>query len=227
MKSISWFVLMVAGCAIEAPDLSLMGSDEPYADLYDDGSALVITGCARGAFLGCTAPSAGETMTATLSDGTLDVPVSSDSWIVDQLLGLVRDGPFELETDVPADGGIGIEVDGASTSIELPPASFGVVAPPSVVSRAAGPIAIEHDIVGNGTTEGLVVTTCSDAARSIDFVDETTPGALAIDLSMLVQRDSDATCTHEIHVDQTVGLGNAGWPVAVILIDVVEVTSTP
>ena len=218
------FLLLLAlvGCTDEPIDLHL-DHQGAYADVYDDGTSLRVTGCSDGAFLGCHAPAFGVAMTATVGGAVIDAPQGTEASISDQLLGLFRDGPFQVTTEMPGDGQLGITLDGAETTVALPPA-FGVTVTATQVSRATGPIAITHEIWSGGITRALVITTCGARQRT-DVVDEMIPGQLEIPFDAFSA--VDGTCSHEIHVDQTIGLDSPTLAVTAIRIERVTVTSAP
>ena len=221
MLKLSWILLGLVACA-DQPLVIDVDSHEPYATLYDDGANLRITGCSDGVFLGCGAPGLDVTMTA-MADGTShDVPQSSDA-MVDQLLGLFHDGPFQLTLPTPADGQLGLVLDGVPTTVTLLPA-FAVTASATQLSRSADGLTITHAVFDRGITKALVISTCGRLQRT-DLVDETTPGRLEITFEALAA--VAGPCTHEIHVDQRVALDSPGMPVDDIRIERVTATSAP
>ena len=222
MSNHAWILLGLVGCAVEPLDLDL-DHQGAHVDLYDDGVTLRVTGCSDGGFLGCNAPAVGVTMTVTADGLVQEVPQRTADAIVDQLLGLFGDGPFQLTIAAPADGQLGIELAGVSTTVTLPPA-FAVVPPAGHVSRASGPITITHEVLDGGTTQGLIITTCGARQRT-DLVDEEVAGQLVIAFDAFSA--ADGACSHEIHVDQTVAAESPAIPARAVRIEVVTVTSAP
>jgi hypothetical protein len=218
----SWILLALAGCIDEPLDLHV-NHQGASATVYDDGTNLVVTGCSDGGFLGCNSPAFGVAMTATVGGVVMDVPQSTAGSIPDQLLGLFGDGPFQLAVAAPADGQLGLALAGAATTVALPPA-FAVTAGPTHVARATGPITITHEVWDGGTTQALVITTCGARQRT-DLVEETTAGQLELPFDAFSA--ADGACSHEIHVDQSIGLDSPTLAVTAIRIERVTVTSEP
>jgi hypothetical protein len=222
MANHAWLLLGLVGCAVPPLDLDL-DHRGPHVDLYDDGVALRVTGCSDAGFLGCNAAAVGVTMTVTAGGLVQEVPQRTADAIVDQLLGLFGDGPFQLTIATPADGQVGLELAGVATTVTLPP-PFAVSPPADHVSRASGPITITHEVLDGGITQGLVITTCGARQRT-DLVDEALAGQLVIAFDAFSA--ADGACSHEIHVDQTVAADSSALPARAVRIDVVTMTSEP
>ncbi len=194
----------------------------PHASVYDDGTALRVTGCSDGAAFGCNTPAFGDTMTVTAGGVAHDVPQASEGAIDDQLLGLFRDGPFQITLPRPADPKLGIEIAGATAQIALPDAFAIDPVPFAVTHRAAGPLTITHEVLRGATTWALIVTTCGSRTRT-DVVEETVPGELEISFDPALS----GSCTHEIHVDQRTPITGVELGVDTIRIARATVTSYP
>lgn len=222
MKPICILLALAMGCTDEsfAIDVDHTGAS---AAIYDDGTNLVVTGCTDGAFLGCRPPGVAETMSVTVDGVAHDVPQTTAIAIDDQILGLFRDGPFKLAIASPADRQLGVNLAGAVTTVAMG-AGFTVSVAGDHVSRAAGSITVDYQIVPNSHIDGLVITTCG-SAKHIDEAVATTPGQLVVSFDRFTA--ADGGCTHEIHVDQTFAVDSAALPVDVIRIERVTVTSAP
>lgn len=220
LKYTWWIALGLVGCVDDPLRLDVKHTG-PQASVYDDGTALRVTGCTDGATFGCNSPAFGETMTATVSGVAHDVPQSSEGAIDDQLLGLFRDGPFQMTLPRPADGMIGLDVAGAMARTALPVAFAIDPTPTQAVHRAGAPLTITHEVLPGATTWGLIISTCGARTRT-DLIEEKVSGKLEI----AFDRDLSGSCTHEIHVDQRTPAGGE-LHVDTIRIARVIVTSTP
>jgi len=212
-------VLALTGCSAGL-DLTHTG---PHADLYDDGTALRVTGCDDGMLFGCNPPGPGVTMTA-ITDGLVhDIQPSTDDQPVDQILGVFADGPFQRTLPSPLDREVALELDGYAAAVTLPPA-FAITPPPAQVSRADGALTIAHEVLDGSLDQGVVVSTCQ-TRRSVTVVDEEVAGTLVLSFDLFTS--DDGACTHEIHVDQTTTSDRLALPVRLVRIGVVRVTSEP
>lgn len=209
------------GCINDGLGLHLEHSG-PHGSVYDDGTALRVTGCSDGAAFGCNTPAFGDAMTVTADGIAHDVPQTSEGAIDDQLLGLFRDGPFQTTLPRPADPRLGIDLAGTTAQIVLPPAFAIDPVPLAAIHRAKGPLTITHEVLPGATTWALIVTTCGSRTRT-DVVEELVSGALEISFDPALS----GVCTHEIHVDQRTPITGVELRVDTIRIARVTVTSNP
>jgi hypothetical protein len=211
-------------------DDSIFADPHAYADLYTDGTRLDIVGCPTSAILGCSpyAPEVGDRMHLIIGGATVDVPVATADLpsIIDSIMGLFHDGPFGTTTTVPADGRLLVAIDAAGATVTLPTPPALVV--PAHASRSAGAVTVRHDVLA-GQSELLVIvnTTCAGVGGGEFGDDEVALGEYAIDLTKQVPAGA-TTCTHEVHVDQTINLAELpDLPTRAIVISTVTITSDP
>lgn len=222
LKYTSLIFLGLFGCVDDGLGLNFEHTG-PHASVYDDGTTLRVTGCTDGAAFGCNTPAFGETMTVTAAGVPHDVSQSSDGAIDDQLLGLFRDGPFQITLPRPADPQLGLELAGATAQIVLPAAFAIDPVPLGLTHRANGvPLTITHEVLPGATTWGLMVSTCGSRTRT-DLVEEKISGELVISFDPALT----GICTHEIHVDQRTPVVGVELGVDTIRIARVMVTSNP
>ena len=216
MLKYTWILLGLVGC-IDGPIGG--GHSGPRGAVYDDGTAIRITGCTDGAPFGCNTPAFGDKVLATVGGVVHEVPQSSEGATTDQLLGLFSDGPFQITLPRPADGQLGLDIAGATAQIALP-MGFAIDPVPGQVKRS-NKLTITHEVIAGARTWGVIISTCGASERT-DLVEETIAGTLEIDFA-----DLSGTCTHEIHVDQRMALAGAELVVDATRVARVTVTSTP
>jgi hypothetical protein len=219
LKYTSLILVGLFGCVDDGFQLNLEHTG-PHASVYDDGTTLRVTGCTDGATFGCNTPAFGETMTVTTGGIGQDVPQSSDGAIDDQLIGLFRDGPFQLTLARPADAQLGIALAGTTAQVALPPA-FSIDPVPAALTHRDS-LTITHEVLPGATTWGLIISTCGSRTHT-DLIEEMVPGELVVEFAPSLV----GICAHEIHVDQRTHVAGPELGVDTIRIARVTVTSNP
>ena len=193
------------------------------AHAYDDGTRLVVTGCAENAVVGCAEPGSQDAMSVALDGLHWDVTANPKVPLIPEEDALYVD-TFRLGLPAPAElQEIELAIDDQHVASAFPP-MFAFTQPPSRVSRGAGPIAIDHDVLPNAIGRAIVVTTCGAATSQLTFNDDPR-GHVSIDLSFAGQ----GSCTHDIRLSQTVDLPAEATSISGSLarIEVVQVSSDP
>jgi hypothetical protein len=202
----------------------------PQLAVYDDGTTLLVTGCPAPGWFGCARPDRakwqGPPMTATIDGRAIDVPLYGNA--ADLAEEPYPRHPLRVAVPAPQQRAVTLTFGSSSWTTSLLP-GFAVAAP-SRLSRSAGPLVIDHEVLEQAAASAIVITTCGDHEQTSGILRSTVAGRLEIDLAPITP--GTRQCMHEVRIVQRVVESRAQLEVGAFAgeknrIEIARVTSVP